>query len=76
MKNILDCLGCVIFMLGLCTPDDSVMITSLLLAAGSLILCRYEIAVWIWKRSSCLQRLFPVGHDSLFLSSHSRKEGQ
>ena len=76
MKTILNCLGCALFMLGTCTPNDSVIITSTLLAAGSLIVFRQDILSWIWKRSSYFQRFFPSRHTHLFISSESRKGGQ
>ncbi len=76
MKAIFDCLGCMLFMLGICTPNDSVIMTSALLAAGSMILFRQNILAWLWKKSACFQRLFPFGHDNMFLSSESKKGGQ
>ncbi len=76
MKAIFDCLGCMVFMLGVCTPNDSVSLSSLLLATGGMILFRKDIISWFWKNSSCFKRLFPIGHDSMFLSSETRKGGK
>lgn len=75
MKAVFDFLGCLLFAAGVCTPNDSVLLSCAFLSAGGLIIFRHEILVGLWKRSTSLQRLFPGLHGTIYLSSDSKHGG-